>query len=53
MGDASHHHLCNSTKREIPDIRSLRRLDTDGKKIRSKLTKKLRSKLIRRQRFKP
>lgn len=31
MCDASHRHLCNSTKREIPDIRSFRRLSTDGK----------------------
>ena len=33
MDNASHRHLCNSTKREIPDIRSFRRLDTDGKRF--------------------
>ena len=31
MRDASHRHLRNSTKRENPDIRSFRRLGTDGK----------------------
>lgn len=30
MRDASHRHLCNSTKWENPDIRSFRRLNTDG-----------------------
>ena len=33
MCDASHRHLCNSTKWEIPDIRSFRRLSTDGKRF--------------------